>query len=78
MMYKPEEFLNFSNKVNELFPLLSKSNEMANLILVEDLCEDDWIKSNVDKAQNIYSTTYILVKFLSVSVIFTVMSKLSN
>ena len=42
--------MNFSNKVNELFPLLSRLNEMADLILVEDLYKDDWIKSAVDKA----------------------------
>ena len=39
--------MDFSNKVNELFPRL---NEMADLILAEDLYEDDWIKSTVDKA----------------------------
>ena len=37
--------MNFSNKVNELFPLSSRLNEMADLILVEDLYKDDWIKS---------------------------------
>ena len=42
--------VNFSNKVNELFPLLSRSNEITDLILVENLCEDDQIKSAVDKA----------------------------
>ena len=42
--------MNFSNKVNKLFPLLSRSNEMAELILVEDLYKDDQIKSAVDKA----------------------------
>ena len=49
MMYIPE-VVNFSNEVNELFPLLSKSNEMADLILVKDLYKDDRIKSTVDKA----------------------------
>ena len=42
--------VNFSNKVNELFPLLPRSNEMADLILVEDLYKDDRVKSAVDKA----------------------------
>ena len=51
--------VNFSNKVNELFPLLSRSNEITDLILVENLCEDDQIKSAVDKAANIYSATYV-------------------
>ena len=42
--------MNFSNKVYELFPLLSKSNEIADLILVEDLYKDNRIKIAIDKA----------------------------
>ena len=44
------KIVNFSNKMNELFPLLSRSNEMADLILVEHLYKDDRIKSTIDKA----------------------------
>ena len=47
--------MNFSNQVNELFHILSRLNEMADLILVEDICVDDWIKSLLIKQQNIYN-----------------------
>ena len=39
-----------ANKVNELFFFTVKIEEMADLILVEDLYKDDRIKSAVDKA----------------------------
>ena len=56
--------VNFSNKVNKLFPLLSRLNEMADLILVEDLYKDDWIKSTVDKAaKHLQQCSYQLSSF---------------
>ena len=41
--------MNFCDKVNEFFLLLSRSNKMADLILVKDYFKDDHIKSIVDK-----------------------------
>lgn len=45
------------------------------MLLVEDLCEDDWIKNVVDKsAKNLATAPLIPIKLLSGFAIFTGMS----
>ena len=72
--------MNFSNNVNKLFPLLSRSNEMADSILVENLYKDDQIKNAVDKAAKTSTALLIPVKLPSASTVLTGISvhKLSN
>ena len=56
--------MNFSNKVNKLFPLPSRLNEMADLILVEDLYKDYGIKS-ADDNNKTSTALFMLVKLPS-------------